>query len=153
MKKVLLIITGAMAFAVSAYAQDVAPSPTPQRTLSPAGATSASADLLPNGAPTPEFIKTFITQYQNPSRATESMSFSSRFSVAPMTATERKRFESSGKIPFRLTADFYKATTAANGRITQNRITSGTASIVILDEEGNVVKRASSVKIDSLCPS
>ncbi len=101
--------------------------------------------------PTEEEIKTFVSEYKESDGNKETVSLSVRFSVPKMPPEQRKKFEHSKKVPYRLFVDLI-TTKEVKGKRVSTRTTNGKINVAILDETGKVVKQ-SSENLIKLCAS
>lgn len=104
------------------------------------------------GLPTEEDIKAFLTEYANPSRKGESIVFNATFEPQKLTPDLRRKYERTGKVPYRVIAELTCFKEIGGEKRYVGRILEGSGSIVIMDEKGALVKRAKE-SVNSLCPS
>ena len=116
---------------------------------SPANATSAIRELTEDGAPTPEFMKTFI-RFSTPHNDTGDENAMTHFQINSIKVPYRtdptisfekwKEYQENGKIPFFLSAFLWRGNAKVPGE---------TAHFVILDAKGKALVKET-VSLDSM---
>jgi len=102
------------------------------------------------GMPTDEEIKSFIETYKE--SETETIALSATFTVPTLTPDAVKKYAKTGKVPYRVTFELLKSKTVNGETKSTGRLLDGRATVVILDENGALVKRAQE-SLGNLCPS
>jgi len=102
------------------------------------------------GIPSEEEIKAFLTTYKE--SETEAIHVSASFTVPRLAPDALKRYERSGKVPYRVTFELLKSRNVNGEMRNTGRITDGRVTVAILDENGALVKRAQESLLN-LCPS
>jgi hypothetical protein len=102
--------------------------------------------------PSEEEIKAFVTEYKASPESTTKETFHARFSAPRLKPDQKKKYDDAKTAPFQLTLDLVKYQTVDSKMKYAGRVDTGTASFVILDEEGKVVK-AMSENLIKLCSS
>jgi hypothetical protein len=105
----------------------------------------------PGALPTEEEIQAFVSSYKESETSKESLSLSVRFGTQQVPVAQKKKYESSKKVPYALYVDLIK-TKEVNGKQVSTRTTNGKCGVAILDEAGKVVKQ-SSENLIKLCAS
>ena len=100
--------------------------------------------------PSDEFVASFITERVNPKTPTEVLRFSGYVSTPNLSDTERLKYQKSGKVPYTVRAGFSMSRERViQGKVTRTSTTSAsvipatTINFVLVDDQGNVVKRVS----------
>jgi|GEM_PF-1726156 len=140
---VLVVTAGAVLAQQSTKAQPNAPA-TKMRTL----VTSGSAG---GAIPTEEEIAAFVSEYKETENSKESLSLSVNLVVPKLLPEQRKKYERSKKVPYKLTVDLVKVK-EVNGKKVSTRVTDGKCNFAVLNESGKVDKQSSESLI-KLCAS
>jgi hypothetical protein len=118
-------------------------------TAKPAPSAPASAEIK---VPSDEEIKGFVTEYKESATSTTTTTFRAKFAVPRLTPEQKKKYADAKTAPFQITMDLIKYQTVEKQTRYAGRVTEGTGSFVILDEQGKVVKSMSDNLI-KLCSS
>lgn len=118
-------------------------------TAAPVSSAPASDEIK---VPSEEEIKGFVTEYKESAASTTTETFRARFAIPRLKPDKQKKYVDAKTAPFQLTLDLLKYQTVDGKKRYAGRVTKGTASFVILDEEGKVVKGMSENLI-KLCSS
>lgn len=101
--------------------------------------------------PSEAVIKSFVTTAKTKPDSKETMQFNVTFKPAVLPARSMELYRSKGKIPFAVSVELLKRVSTEDGSETQN-IFEGSANIVVVDKEGQVVSKTSE-DLSALCPS
>ncbi len=106
------------------------------------------SNLAPGG-PTEEQIAEMKTEWTDDKRKSR-LHFAAGFSKAAINEQEKKKYEKSGKIPIRITADFVEIK-EVGGKEVSKRL-GGSIKLCVKDSDGKVLIRKS-VPVEKMCPS
>ncbi len=117
-------------------------------TPAPTGETGREAEPR-EGVLTEEQIDAFQTSVEG-SRRDVRFTFSAAFGPRRLNDRDRRRYSSSGAVPFHITANYNEERTS--GRRVLRRTASGRVNFYVLDAEGTIVAR-SAMPSDRMCPT
>lgn len=118
-------------------------------TSAPVSSASANSEVK---VPSEEEIKAFATEYKESAESKTTETLNARFYIPRLTPEKQKKYTDAKTAPFQLTIDLYKLQVVDGQKKYVGRVEQGTASFVILDEEGKVVKTVTDDLI-KLCSS
>lgn len=135
-----LVIAVSLSWNVLGQTQSNAPASSAQKS------SIAQSDLGPLSE---EQIAAFITEWNN-DKGNEKIIFNASFGVRSLSVEEKRKYQKSGKIPLRLTADLSQVKDV-HGKKLSERMT-GTAHFYILDPAGQIIEKKS-MSLAKMCPS
>jgi len=147
--KRLSIRLSALSDADQAFAKEQAAANSPKTTSAPRKLSSGLRRPSSTGMLTSEQIAGLKTEWQDDKG--KKFRFSGSFGMARMSASDKRKYAKSGKVPIRITASLYELG-ERKGKTVYERL-KGTGRFYVLDSEGNEVVKKKSSSLAKLCPS